>query len=64
VGIAVRSPAVRSLDFPLILIVGITRRERETDHLHKIDNTTKVEQLILSKTYVTKLVINNRLLRM
>jgi hypothetical protein len=49
---------VRSLDLPLVDTIGVTRRERES-YLHTIRaNKAKPKQLILSKTYPTKLVIN------
>jgi hypothetical protein len=33
-------------------------QKREKDHMHKLDNMIKSEQLILTKTYPTKVVIN------
>jgi hypothetical protein len=42
-----------------------SRREREKSYLHTVrTNKAKPEQLILSKTYPTKMVINSRLLDM
>jgi hypothetical protein len=42
-----------------------SRREGEKNHLHTVrSNKVKPEQLILSKTYPTKVVINIRLLDM
>jgi hypothetical protein len=53
VGIPVWSPTVGSLEFPLIPTIDISGRERRIT-CKQLNNTTKPEQLILSKTYLTK----------
>jgi hypothetical protein len=62
-GLPVWDPTVRSLDLPLMATLGVTGSEKRTT-CTQLNQTRQSEQLILNKTYLTKVVINSRFLNM
>jgi hypothetical protein len=59
----IQGPTIRGLDLPLIATLGIIERERRATYTVKL-NKGKPDQLIISNTYPTKVVINSGFLDM
>jgi hypothetical protein len=58
-GIRVRSPTVSGLDFPLIPTNASTERERENDHLHKLNQHNKAWAINIQQDLPVKVVNYN-----
>jgi hypothetical protein len=59
----IQGPTIRGLDLPLIATLDIIKRERRSTCTFRL-NKGKHEQLIINKTYPTKVVINSGFLDM